>query len=72
MSKQPVTEIPLKGVTIVAEEGYTLEQKGDTVSVVPNDRYVLHNGTYSQHFKDTKTGKAVSLERVLHILNGRG
>ena len=71
MDKKPVTKIVLNTVTVKAEDGYALTQEGDTISVIKRDRYVLYNGRYSQHFKDAVTGDAVSLEKVLNILNGR-
>ena len=47
---------------------------GDLASAVLKylqDRYILTTGEYSQHFKDTVTGKAVPLRLVLDMLNGK-
>lgn len=43
---------------------------GDIILSVLQHRYVLKQGTYSQHFYDNKIGKAVPLQKVLDMLNG--
>lgn len=70
MSK--TTRLKINGCVLTAKEGYELEKEGDCITISEKPpRYVLSNGRYSQHFKDTITDKAVPLETVLRMLNER-
>lgn len=63
----------IHNIKLVANDGYQLEYNHDrdtvTISETP-PRYTIKKGMYSHHFFDTKTEKAVPLEKVLNILNG--